>query len=192
MARNKMINIRVEEDFRDIVRLWGKANNVEVAALLYQVLHNLVDGKLTVEQLTRPVDEDKLSELEERLTQEIHKTIDKKLPSLEKLTQEIYEKIETLMTENCSLRERVEQLELQQSKTREPKRREPKRVSKVEEVPAAVASLPSGTKLSSKELGKLIDRSDSTVNRYRTGKIKNQPEWFLQYFKHDGEKWVKK
>ncbi len=85
MARNKMINIRVEEDFRDKLRLWGKANNVEVAALLYQVLHNLVDGKLTVEQLTRPVDEDKLSELEERLTQEIHRTIDKKLPSLEKL-----------------------------------------------------------------------------------------------------------
>ena len=89
MARDKMINIRVEEDFRDIVRLWGKANNVEVAALLYQVLHNLVDGKLTVEQLTRPVDEDKLSKLEEKLTQEIHKKIDKKLPNVEKLEKAI-------------------------------------------------------------------------------------------------------
>ena len=85
MARDKMINIRVEKEFRDKVRLWGRANQVEVATLLYQVLHNLIDGKLTVEQLTKPVDEDKLSKLERKLTQEIHRKIDEKLPSLSKL-----------------------------------------------------------------------------------------------------------
>ena len=83
MTRKNMSNIRVEKDSRDKLRLWGKANNLEVATPLYQVHHNLVDEKLTVEQLARLVDKDKLSKLEEKLTQEIHKTIDKKLPCVE-------------------------------------------------------------------------------------------------------------
>ncbi len=68
MARNKMSNIRVEEDSRNKLRLWGKANNVEGATPLYRGQHNLVDEKLTVEQLARLVDKDKLSKLEEKLT----------------------------------------------------------------------------------------------------------------------------
>ena len=53
------------------------------------MLHNLIDGKLTVEQLTEPVDEDKLSKLESKLTKEIHRKIDEKLPSLSKLEKAI-------------------------------------------------------------------------------------------------------
>ena len=83
MIRNKMTNLRGEEDCQDNLRIWSKANYIEVATHLYQVLYNLVDDRLTVEQLARLIDEDKLSELEEKSTKKIHKTIDKKLPSVE-------------------------------------------------------------------------------------------------------------
>ncbi len=63
---------------------------------------------------------------------------------------------------------------------------------KTEEVPAAVADLPSGKELSSKDLAKLIGKTVRTVDRYRTGEIKKPPEWFRDTFDHDGEMWVKK
>ena len=217
-----MINIRVEKEFRDKVRLWGRANNVEVATLLYQVLHNLIDGKLTVEQLTEPVDEDKLSKLESKLTEEIHRKIDEKLPSLSKLEKAIalvdeyeaaLEKVETLARHNREMEaelmaagEKIEQLTQQYKESKVGtypedtiKRMDSSEVTETEklkdEIPDKVRSLPTGTELTGKQLAELIGVDPSYLSKYKSGKI-TPPAWFWDNFEAIGKgnksRWVKK